>query len=97
MGLKGLAEGIILQSIEDLWSDKHRGDCIAFFTGREFSICAEIAGMNLSDQIKVLNMVKTVVGNTVNNRAVEKYGYHERGKRPARTARRACRPVHAAS
>ena len=46
MGVKGLAEGIILQSLEDLWSENDRGECIAFFTGRDFSICAEIAGMN---------------------------------------------------
>jgi len=27
MGLKGLAEGIILQSIDDLWVRHHREDC----------------------------------------------------------------------
>ncbi len=33
MGLKGLAEGIILQSIDDLWVKHHNEDCIAFFKG----------------------------------------------------------------
>ena len=63
MGLKGLAEGIILQSIEDLWVKHHKEDCIAFFKGKGFRDCAEMAGMTTSDQIKLLNLVKNVIEN----------------------------------
>ena len=63
MGLKGLAEGIILQSIEDLWVKDHKEDCIAFFKGKGFRDCAEMAGMTTSDQIKLLNLVKNVIDN----------------------------------
>jgi hypothetical protein len=58
MGLKNLAEGIIVQSMEDLWDDNLREDCIAFFRGEEFRMCAELADMNLAEQLKLLDMVK---------------------------------------
>ena len=95
MSLRALAEGIILQSIEDLWSENHKGECIAFFTGREFSMCAEIAGMNLPDQLKVLNLVRSVVGTTANSKTADEDSFRERGKRPARTARKVCRHMQA--
>lgn len=63
MGLKVLAEGIILQSIEDLWVKHHKEDCIAFFKGKGFRDCAEMAGMTTSDQIKLLNLVKKIIEN----------------------------------
>jgi hypothetical protein len=95
MSIKGLAEGIILQSIEDLWSESHRGECIAFFTGREFSICAEMAGMDLPDQLKVLNLVKTVVGTTANSKTAGKDSMRQRGKSVVKGARKAYRHIHA--
>jgi hypothetical protein len=58
MSLKSLAEGIILQSIEDLWNENHRNDCITFFTSRDLRLCAELAGMDINDQVELLNMVK---------------------------------------
>ncbi len=61
MGVKELAEGIMLQSIEDLWSDEEREDCISFFKGEEFSLCAGMAGMNLYDQVRLLNMVNGII------------------------------------
>jgi len=54
--IRRLSEAIILQAIEDLWIKKERGRCIKFFTGEEFKICAGIAGMNLHDKVKVLNL-----------------------------------------
>jgi hypothetical protein len=63
MGLKGLAEGIILQSIDDLWVKRHNEDCIAFFKGAGFSDCAKMAGMTTSDQIRLLNLVKNIIEN----------------------------------
>lgn len=61
MSLKNLAEGIILQSIEDLWSEDYRDDCITFFRGKDFMLCAEMAGMDLSEQVELLNLVKSSV------------------------------------
>jgi hypothetical protein len=63
MGLKGLAEGIILQSIDDLWVKHLKEDCITFFKGKGFRDCAKMAGMTTSDQIKLLNLVKSVIEN----------------------------------
>ena len=97
MSIKGLAEGIILQSIEDLWSENHRGESIDFFTGKEFSICAGLADMNLPDQLKVLSLVKSVVGNTMKSSAAAKESFSQRGKRPAKSARKVCRALQAVS
>lgn len=58
MNTRGLAESIILQSFEDLWSKNYRKNSELFFISDTFCICADIAGMNLLDQIKMLNMVK---------------------------------------
>lgn len=71
MRLKGLAEGIILQSIEDLWDKDHKEDCIAFFKGKGFSDCAEMAGMSTSDQIRLLNLVKNIIENQVEKRKLK--------------------------
>jgi len=61
MGLKGLAEGIILQSIDDLWDRHHKEDCITFFKGKGFRDCAEMAGMTTLEQIRLLNLVKDII------------------------------------
>ncbi len=95
MGLRVLAEGIILQSIEDLWCENHRGESIAFFTSKEFGVCAGLAGMNLPDQLKVLNLVKGVVGDTMKSRAADKESFSQRGKRPAKSAKKECRVAQA--
>lgn len=58
MSLESLAEGIILQSIEDLWTENYRDDCITFFTSRDLRLCAELAGMDINNQVELLNMVK---------------------------------------
>ena len=64
MGLKALAEGIILQSVDDLWDEGLREDSINFFKGSDFSLCAEIAGMDMIDQVKLLKMVKGIADHT---------------------------------
>ena len=50
MNTKGLAESIILQSLEDLWSRNYRKDSENFFTGDTFCLCADIAELNDLDQ-----------------------------------------------
>ena len=61
MNTKGLAESIILQSLEDLWSKNFRKDSENFFSGNTFCLCADIAEMSTLDQIKMRIMVKRVV------------------------------------
>lgn len=61
MNTRCLAESIILQSLEDLWSKNYRKDSEIFFTGDTFCLCADIAGMNDLDQIKMRHMVKKVL------------------------------------
>jgi predicted alpha-1,6-mannanase (GH76 family) len=55
--VKHLAEAIILQSIEDLWDEAQRGDCLRFFRGNDFNICAEIAGLSVSARGRLLGLV----------------------------------------
>jgi hypothetical protein len=57
MNVKHLAEAVILQSIEDLWNEDRREECIRFFSGEDFRTCAGIAGMDISDQIKILSLL----------------------------------------
>jgi len=92
MGVKGLAEGIILQSIEDLWDEDQRGECIAFFRGKEFRICAEVAGMNLMDQLKVLNLVKSVIDNDAK---IAKDSLCQGGRIPSKTSKKVFRVLQA--
>jgi len=61
MGLNNLAEAIIFQSLEDLWDEGQKNDCIEFFRGDGFSICAEIAGIKALDQIKILNLIYGII------------------------------------
>lgn len=60
MSVTSLAEGIILQSIEDLWSSEHGRESLDFFSSGEFRSCAEMAGMSLVEQVRVLKMVREV-------------------------------------
>jgi hypothetical protein len=57
MNIKHLAEAIILQSVEDLWNEGQREECIKFFSGEDFRTCARVAGMDISDQIKILGLL----------------------------------------
>ncbi len=61
--IKGLAEAILLQLMEDLWIDEERSGCMDFFMGEGFSICSEIAGMSSDDKIKILNIVYDIISN----------------------------------
>ena len=59
--IKGLADAILLQSIEDLWTEVERSNCIDFFSGEGFRICSEIAGMSSDEKVKILNMVRDII------------------------------------
>ena len=60
-GVESLMEGIILQCITDLWMGGEIDACIHFFRGEGFAICANIAGINLHDQVKVLNLANEII------------------------------------
>lgn len=75
MGLRELAEGIILQSIEDLSDRNLREGCIAFFKGNDFTICAELAAMDVADQVKLLTMVKCSVELEAKNSCASPTGF----------------------
>lgn len=68
MGMKKLAEGIIMQSIEDLWDTCERKKCEQFFVGEGVSICSELAGMSLYDEVKLFNLVQDILKNDVLDR-----------------------------
>lgn len=55
--LKNIAEAIILQAMEDLWSPVIREESIEFFKGEGFKICARIAGMNEVKRHRVLHLL----------------------------------------
>ena len=57
MNIRNIAELIILQCIEDLWNESERSGSADFFAGEGFSLCAGLAGMDLQDQGRLLNMV----------------------------------------
>jgi len=61
MNKKKLAERIILQAIEDLYDDDQREDCIAFFQNKDFTFFAEMAGMDLASQVRILDLVKLMI------------------------------------
>jgi len=61
MKAKHLAEAVILQALEDLWDEDQREDCLKFFTGADFRTCAAVAGMDTTEQIKVLNLLDKIM------------------------------------
>jgi len=56
-----LAEAILLQSLEDLWINEERSNCVDFFSGEGFRICSQIAGMSSDDKVKMLNIVGGII------------------------------------
>lgn len=59
--IKKLSESIILQCIEDLWDKASMKKSVLFFSRRGFSICADIAGMDICDQVKLLDLVNCAI------------------------------------
>lgn len=56
--IQALAETLILQSIEDLWSKTNRKKSIEFFTGEGFSLCADIARMKVIDRLRLFRLLR---------------------------------------
>ncbi len=60
MGVKALAESIILQSMEDISDAHHRAESLEFFSGEGFRICARMAGISSEDEVKLLDLVRNI-------------------------------------
>jgi hypothetical protein len=56
--LKALAEAVILQAVEDLWSETHRKESLEFFEGEGFRHCADLAGMRVVERLKLIRMLR---------------------------------------
>jgi hypothetical protein len=85
MNIKNLAEAIILQTVEDLWDAKQKGECLTFFYGESFGMCAEMAGMNKDEQAKMLHLVSASaqanIYDTINLRSLKGHAYSPCGRR----------------
>jgi hypothetical protein len=56
--LKALAEAVILQAVEDLWSSAHSKESVEFFQGEGFRYCADLAGMRIVERLKLIRMLR---------------------------------------
>ena len=56
---KKLSEAILLQSLEDLFSGRHRLEALKFFAGEEFKVCASIIGLSAEDNKRLFEIVKS--------------------------------------
>lgn len=54
MGIKDLAEAVILQSLEDLCTPEYREESRAFFMGECFKIYSDIAELNSFNKFKTI-------------------------------------------
>ncbi len=70
--LASLAEAVILQTLEDLWSKAHKERSLAFFTTEGFHICAEIAGMKIADRLRLFRLLRSLDGKTFDSRHAKK-------------------------
>ncbi len=70
--IAALAEAIILQSMEDLWSKTQKNKSLDFFTNEGFHICAEMAGMKVMDRIRLLGLLRRLDGRTFDSRHSKK-------------------------
>ncbi len=70
--IAALAEAIILQSMEDLWSKTQKNKSLDFFTNEGFHICAEMAGMKVMDRIRLLSLLRRLDGRTFDSRHSKK-------------------------
>src|SRR5512135_2144169 len=70
--LAALAEAVILQTLEDLWSKPHKKKSLAFFTSEGFHICADIAGMKIADRLRLFRLLRRLDGRTFDSRHAKK-------------------------
>jgi len=66
--LRGLAEAILLQALEDLWDGARRKETIVFFCGEGFRTCADMACMNTYERLKLIRIVRKAIMKTGGSR-----------------------------
>ena len=72
--IRALAEAVILQSIEDLWSKTNRKRSVEFFTGDGFSIYADMAGMKVVDRLRIFRLLRKLDPRLFDSRHSRKVG-----------------------
>ncbi len=60
MGIRQLAEAVILQSMEDVWQVMYKQASIEFFSGDGFKIYADAARMKVVDRLRLLRLLRRV-------------------------------------
>lgn len=73
MGIRTLAEAVILQSLEDLSDVRYRTESIEFFSGTGFRMYAEMAGLNADGKVQLLGLAKEI--NTHCHEQMRKTGF----------------------
>jgi hypothetical protein len=58
MGVKVLAEAIILQAAEDFLKEDRQEDDVLFFSGEGFRLCSEMAGMDHTEKCAFLDIIR---------------------------------------
>jgi len=82
--LQPLAESVILQAMEDLWSRRDRKESIEFFQGSGFGLYAAIAGMGPYEKGVLLSIMRRALTAKRLNDA-QPSSNNLNGKRPVRT------------
>jgi dihydrofolate reductase len=72
--IRALAEAVILQSIEDLWSKAKRKRSVEFFMGDGFSLYADMAGMKIIDRLRLFRMLRKLDPRLFDSRHARKLG-----------------------
>jgi hypothetical protein len=75
MSVKSLAETVILQSLEDLFSDEDRKESIRFFRGQGFILSADIAGLGSSERQKILDIYRDYLSGDMPVRACRRTAF----------------------
>jgi hypothetical protein len=58
MGLKALAEAIILQAVGDFLREDRQEEDVLFFSGEGFRLCSEMAGMDHAKKCALLDIIR---------------------------------------
>ncbi|MEW6584069.1 MAG: hypothetical protein AB1442_00485 [Nitrospirota bacterium] len=63
VGLRSLAEAVILQSMADLWNRDYHHASKKFFRGEGFTLWAALAGIGPLSRIRLLNLIQKEILN----------------------------------
>lgn len=75
MGLREVAEAIILQALEDLSQEAFMRESVSFFEGNDFTVCAQIAGLDTESRIYLLRLAQSIISSGQGGRTPKKTGH----------------------